>query len=181
MTWFLVIGGVGLAIVLTSLVLHDVFEGVFEALHVDVGGGLFSTPVIGSFLTAFGFGGALALSAGDVGAGVAALVGLAAGVGMGAVGLLITRSLMHMRTDEPVRLNDMVGKSATVVSPIPAAGFGEVSLVHLGQRMKLNARAPDAIRTGEVVIVVAVNSASSVLVEREDSFWGRTAPLEKGE
>jgi hypothetical protein len=57
------------------------------------------------------------------------------------------------------------------VTRIPDAGLGEVSLVHLGQRMKLNARADGAIPAGTSVVVTAVTSASSVMVEAEHTFW----------
>ncbi len=173
MTAFLVIGGVGLLVVILSLVFDDLLEGF------DLGGDLFSTPVIGTFLAALGFGGALAMSAG-LGVGLATAVGLGAGVALGAAALGITRGLMRMATDEPVRLSDVVGKAATVVSAIPSTGFGEVSLVHAGQRMKLNARSGSntSVPVGGQVVVVAVNSSSSVVVEAEGDFWGQPAQLD---
>ena len=176
MTGFILIGGVGLLIVVVSLVLHDFFEGIFDVLHVDAGSGLFSAPVIGAFLAAFGFGAALIDSAGDAGTGVAVGGGVGAGVLMGAAALWITRGLMNMRTDEPVRMGDLIGKTANVVTRIPGGGYGEVAVTHLGQRMKLNARAADPIPAGTAVVITEVTSASSVLVEPETTFWG-TAEL----
>lgn len=173
------IGAIGLVLVIGSLVLGDLFEGLFDSLDSDAGGGLFSTPVIGSFLAALGFTAALTMTT-----GAGALVGLAAGTGagvlLGAAALRITRALMNMNTDEPVRVGDMVGASAVVVSPIPESGLGEVSLVHHGQRMKLHARASSAMPTGTSVVVVAINSPSSVFVERDHEFWGQPASLEQG-
>lgn len=181
MTAFLVVGGIGLVVVVGSLVLGDLLEGAFDAIGLDAGSGLFSTPVIGSFLAASGFGGALVLSSTSAGAAMAALVGAGAGTVLAAAALVMTRSLIRMPTDEPVRLSDIVGKTAHVITRIPDGGFGEVSLVHLGQRMKLNARADGPVPSGSNVVVVAVNSASSVLVEPEGDFWGRQAPLQRGE
>ena len=181
MAWFVVVGSIGLLIIVLSLVFDDMFEGVFDALDIDVGAGLFSTPVIGSFLAAFGLVGSLVVSSTPAGSGIAALAGVVAGVVMGGVAFVVTRALMGMPTDEPVRLSDMVGKEAVVVSAIPQDGFGEVTLVHLGQRMKLNARSPRAVARGETVVVVAVHSASSVVVEDAGSFWDRPAPLQQGE
>lgn len=181
MTAFLVVGAVGLLIVIASFVLDDLFEGVFDALDIDVGGGLFSTPVIGSFLAAFGFAGALVLASTSAGPTLAAVVGLGAGGVMGGAALAITRALINMPTDEPVRLSDIVGKEAVVVSSIPDGGLGEVSLVHAGQRMKLNARADGPIARGAAVVITAVQSASSVVVEDADKFWGRPASLQQGE
>ena len=48
MTTFLVIGIVGLVLVGISLVLGDVFDGVFDALAGDV----FSSAVLGGFVSA---------------------------------------------------------------------------------------------------------------------------------
>ena len=174
------LGAIGLVLVIGSLVLGDLFEGLFDSFDIDSGGGLFSTPVIGSFLAALGFAAALTMSAG-AGPIVGLGAGLGAGVVLGAAALKITRSLMNMNTDEPVRVGDMVGASAVVVSPIPDSGFGEVSLVHHGQRMKLNARASSAVPSGTSVVVVAVNSPSSVFVERDNEFWGQPASLEQGD
>lgn len=168
---FLVIGFVGLVIVVASLLLGDAFEGLFDALDIDTGSGLFSAPVIGAFLAAFGFGAALVMVATGTGAVGGASAGLAAGFGFGAIAFVLTRSLMNMGTDETVRVADLVGKSGTVVTRIPGNGYGEVAVVHLGHRLKLNAKAPHAIPTGTSVVVVEVASPSSVLVEPAAEFW----------
>ena len=179
--WFAVLGSIGLVIVVASLVLGDLLEGLFESLDIDVGGGMFSTPVVGSFLAAFGFGALLIQTSSDAGPGIAAVGGAAGGLVMGGIALWFTRSLMHMATDDSVRTDDVVGKPATVVSAIPAGGLGEVSLVHLGQRLKYSARADAAIPYGAEVVVVAVTSSSSVVVEAAGEFWGSPAPLNQGE
>lgn len=171
MTAFVVIGIAGLVLVVASLVLGEVFEGLFDAIDIDAGSGLFSAPVIGAFLAAFGFGAALTMSATAVGTGVAALAGVGAGVGFGAATLALTRSLMNMRTDDNVRTGDLVGRPGTVLTRIPPDGFGEVAVVHLGQRLKLNARAASPIPAGTPVVVTDVVSASSVHVEPEVRFW----------
>ena len=179
--WFAVIGTIGLLVVVASLVLGDVLEGAFESLDIDVGGGMFSTPVIGSFLAAFGFGAVLVRTSSDAGPLVAAGGGAVGGLAMAGIALWITRALMHMPTDEAVRTEDVVGKPAVVVSAIPAGGLGEVSLVHLGQRLKFSARADTAVPYGGNVVVVAVTSSSSVIVEAAEDFWGASASLNQGE
>ncbi len=176
MTVFLVIGTVGTALVVLSLVFGEVFEGAFDSLDVDAGSGVFSAPVIGAFLAATGFGGALVMRSTDLGLVAGAVGGGAAGLVMATLALLLTRSLMRMPTDAPVRLGDLVGKSGTVVTRIPEGGLGEVSLVHLGQRMKLNARSQVPVAGGTKVVVIAVTSPSSVLVEPEITFWASEAP-----
>jgi hypothetical protein len=167
-TAFIVIGVVGLLIVLLSLVLGEVLDGVFEALEFEAGGGLFSAPVIGSFLAAFGFGAALVMYTAGTGAAIGALGGLGSGVVIGGVTVALTRFFINMPTDETVRVTELVGQRATVVTPIPEAGLGEVTLVFRGQMLKLNARADGPMAAGRPVVVAAVTSPSSVLVRPAD-------------
>ncbi len=167
MIGFLIIGAVGLLIVIASLVFGELLEGALDTLDVD-GGGVLSTPVIGSFLAAFGFGAALAMYAADLQAVGASVSGLVSGLVVGGLALALTRSLINMPTDESVRTSDLVGKTGTVITRIPEGGLGEITLTHLGQLMKLSARAADAIPAGSTVKVTAVTSTSSVLVKRVD-------------
>lgn len=164
MTGFLIIGAVGLAVVVGSLILGDIFEGLFEAWDVDFGSGILSAPVIGSFLAAFGFGAALVMTATGVGAAGGALGGLASGVVIGALALVMTRALMDMPTDPPVRTADVVGATAVVVTRIPETGLGEVTLTHSGHVKKLSARAAEPIPAGRTVVITQVTSSSSVFV-----------------
>lgn len=171
MTVFLVLGIAGSALVVLSLVLGEVFEGVFDALDIDAGSGVFSAPVIGAFLAAAGFGGALVMGRTNGGVLAGTLAGGAAGCVIATLALLLTRSLMHMPTDAAVRLADLVGKTGIVVTRIPEGGLGEISLVHLGQRMKLSARAQAPVPAHTKVVVIEVASPSSVFVEPEATFW----------
>ncbi len=160
---FVVVGAIGVAIVVVSLLFGDVLDGVLESAHFDVGDGLLSTPVLGAFLTAFGFGGALLLN------GMESLAwatggGVAAGVALGGITAWFVRVLVNMPTDATPRTSDLVGSLGTVVTPIPANGFGEVTVRTAGQRVKLNARADGAVATGTTVVVVDVTSPTSVVV-----------------
>jgi membrane protein implicated in regulation of membrane protease activity len=166
MLGFLAIGGIGLVLLVISLVLGEILEGVFDAF--DGGGGTLSTPVIGSFLAAFGFGGALTLYGTGAGIPAASLAGILSGGVVGWLALLLTRSLINMPTDQSHRTGDLVGLRATVVTPIPESGYGEVSVSHLGQSMKYNARSTKAIPFGVQVEVTAVISSSALLVEPVD-------------
>ena len=69
--YFLVLGVVGLALLVVSLVMRDLFDGVFDALPGDV----FSSAVLGGFVSAFGFGTALSQ-------GLGAPLGLAVPLGV---------------------------------------------------------------------------------------------------
>jgi membrane protein implicated in regulation of membrane protease activity len=160
---YLIVGGLGLAIIIVSLVVGEIFEHVFAALNVDTHGPL-STPVIGAFLAAFGFGAALADSAG-LNNTLAPLVGLGAGIALGGLAWKFYGFLQDMPTDESVRSADLVGKAGTVVTRVPDGGYGEVTVFHAGQLMKLSARASSPLVAGASVRVTAVTSATSVVVE----------------
>lgn len=163
MIGYLIIGGLGLAIIIVSLLVGEIFEHLSAALNID-GHGPLSTPVIGAFLAAFGFGAALAAGSG-LDTSLAALVGLGAGVMLGGIAWKFTGALMNMPTDDSVRTTDLVGKPATVITRVPEGGFGEVSVYHAGQLLKMSARAAAALPAGVPVRITAVTSATSVVVE----------------
>lgn len=161
MTAFLVIGLVGIVLLLVSLVVGEVVDGLFDAL----GGDLLSGASLAAFLGAFGFVGALVVSGtGSTGGAIAA--GLGGGVVVGGAAALLTRALRNGGDDSTVRTSSLVGRSGSVVSAIPADGYGDVSLVASGHITKLNARASAALPAGTAVVVTAVLSPTSVLVER---------------
>ena len=168
MIGYIIIGSIGLGLVVVSLVVGEIFDSVFEAFDLD-GGGIFSTPVIGAFLAAFGFGAALIIYTTKAGPGLSALGGLASGIAIGGVALVMTKSLMNMPTDEPVRSSGLAGRTGTVVTRIPADGYGEVSVTYAGHNMKVNARAAEPIPAGVRVVVTDVTSSSSVVVRRDDA------------
>lgn len=164
---FIVIGAVGLTLLLLSLVLGEVFEGLLGGLDVDGGGGgAFSGPVLGAFLASFGFGAALIMFATGVSATTGALGGLASGVVVGGLALVMMRTLVNMPTDETVTTRGLEGSPAIVITAIPDQGYGEVTVRHHGEQRKYNARAPEAIAAGTQVWVTAVLSTSALLVDR---------------
>lgn len=166
MTGFIIIGSVGLAVVLGSLLLGDLLDGIFSAFDLDFGGGVLSGPVLGSFLASFGFGAALIMISTGAGATTGALGGLASGAVVGGIALVMMRHLINMPTDSPMDAADLVGATGNVITKIPAVGFGEVTIRHLGQPQKLNARAAETIEAGTSIQVTAVLSTSSVMVTR---------------
>ena len=168
LTAYIVIGAVGLAVVLVSLVLGDLLEGVFDAFGFDFGGGIFSAPVLGSFLAAFGFGAALIMFATGAGASLGALGGLGSGVVVGGIALALMRGLMRMPTDETVTTAGLAGSSGTVITRIPEDGYGEVVVRHHGKQHKYYARGDEPLAAGTPVEVTSVLSASAVMVKRAD-------------
>ena len=165
---FWLIGGLGLALIVVALVFGEILDGLLPAVHLDAGGSLFSTEVLGSFLAALGIGAALLERFAGVPSAVAALGGLGCGVVMGGLALLFTRSVMNMPTDPTPRSSDLVGALGTVVTRIPAQGLGEVTIVRHGQRQKLSARADAPLPAGSRVVVVDVVSPTAVVVTEVD-------------
>lgn len=162
MATFLIIGGVGLLLLVITLLLGDLVDGIVDGFGPD----WLSGTAVAAFLAAVGFGGALGLQAG-LSTGAATAVGVGAGAGAGLLAGLLTRSLTREDDRSTPRSSNLVGVTATVVSDVPPDGYGTVSLVVAGHPTRLNARTAGdvAVRTGSVVRVSAVISASAVQVE----------------
>ena len=159
MITFLFIGAVGIALLLLSLIIGDILDGL-----LDFGGDLFSGAALAGFLGAFGFSGALVYDqSGSMGwaIGVGLVAGLVVGLGAG----WASYQLKQGGDESNVRTADLTGQPATVISDIPDQGFGEVSIVASGHITKLNARSAAAMPAGTPVTISAVLSATSVLVE----------------
>jgi membrane protein implicated in regulation of membrane protease activity len=161
---FVGIGVIGLIILLGTLLFGDFLDGLFDA--IDLGSGLFSAPVIGGFLAAFGFGAALAMAA--LGTALAAAVGIGAGVLIGGAAGLLTRSLLRMPTDATPRTSDLVGKTGVVLTPVSESSFGQVRVSHHGQQLQLSARSDKVLPAGTRIVVVEVTSPTAVVVTAFD-------------
>jgi len=158
-TTYLVIGVVGLVLLAISLLAADVLDGAFDALSAD----WFSTAVLGGFVSAFGFGGALAVGAGLPNL-VALPVGIVTGVVAGWFASWLTRVVRGGGSGESMRADDVVGHDAVVITDIPASGFGVVR-VRVGEHvLQLNASADAAIPSGTPTHVTGVLSPTAVTV-----------------
>jgi membrane protein implicated in regulation of membrane protease activity len=123
-TVFLATCAVGFAFLVISLAFGEIFE-FLDADH-DVGGpGIFSSKVIGVFITAFGGTGAIAAYYG-LSAAAASLVGIASGAVFGGLIYLLARMLYQQQASSDVRTTDLVGQICRVVVGIPAGGMGQV-------------------------------------------------------
>ncbi len=159
MTPYLVIGGIGVALLVFSLVVGELFDGLFDAFGSD----LLSGASLAAFLGALGFVGALVF--GSTGShGWATGAGLLAGLVVGAGAGWLSSALNRGGGDSTVRSSSLAGRDATVVSAVPEDGYGEVSIVVAGHITKLNARAGTALPAGTPVTITAVLSATSVQV-----------------
>lgn len=159
MTTFVVIGVLGLALLLVSLVLGDLLDSVFDALTGDI----FSSAVIGGFLAAFGFGAALVEGLTDSTL-VAGLVGVGAGVLAGAFTVALTRLVRDGGSDATPTADDALGRAGRVVTAVPSDGLGTVRLAIGGHTVQLNARADQAIEPGTEVHVTEILSPTAVRV-----------------
>lgn len=161
MTLFVVVGVIGLVVVLLSILLGDIVDGL---LDLDfLGGDLFSLASIAAFLGAFGFGGVISLAILNV-TWIAAVVGVVAGVLAAWGAASFTRWLKRSETQSTFRSTSMVGSTARVITDIPAGGFGEVRVLGSGQSRKRAARSDVPIPAGTEVWVSAIVSPTAVEV-----------------
>ena len=172
MPFFLVLGFVGLALLLVSLVVGDVLDGVLDGLLDALSGDVFSTAVIGSFVSAFGFGGAIATGLGLPGL-LAVPVGLVSGLGFGWIAVWFTRLVKDGGSDATPTSDDLVGRDGAVISAIPADGFGTVRVLLGGHVVRVNARAEAALPAGTEVHVTSILSPTAVTVA---PTWGVLPP-----
>lgn len=159
LTAFLVIGGLGLVLLVGSLIFGEVHEGLLSALDNDI----FSGAVVAAFLSALGFTGALAQNATD-NPTIATGAGLAAGIGVGYAARGLIRTLNRDDDDTTVRSDALPGRSGHVVEDIPMGGHGVVSIRVAGHLTRLNARADQPLRQGTAIVVTGVLSPTSVTV-----------------
>ncbi|KUL37913.1 hypothetical protein ADL22_19965 [Streptomyces sp. NRRL F-4489] len=165
MAWFLGLGIGGIAVLALSLIFDGVLEGLFGGVLDGLFDGLLSLPVIAGFLSMFGFAGAIASGTG-LGTASAAGTGVAAGAVAGWATWRFSRALMRDRTDPAPRQGDLVGTAGSVVTAIPADGYGEVLLRLAGQPVKLAARSAAPVERGAEIWVEAALSSTSVAVRR---------------
>ncbi|MFI6350666.1 hypothetical protein [Streptomyces sp. NPDC050560] len=170
MTLFLVLGIVGVVLLVASLVLDGVLEGLFDGVGALDGlfDGLLSLPVIAGFVSMLGFGGAIVLGTTGLGTGAATVAGVAAGAAAGGLTWRLTRALMRDGSAPAPRGDDLVGTAGTVVTAIPPDGYGEVLLQLAGQRIKFAARSGGAVARGSEVWVAESLSPTSVAVRPVD-------------
>lgn len=167
MAVFIVVGAVGFLLVVVALIFGDVLDGILPDVSLGDSGGLFSTEVLGAFAAGFGLAGALTLNATRAPLLATGAAVVAGGV-LGAAAFTFSRAMMRMPTDATPRSTDLVGAMGTVVTRIPQAGLGEVSVAAHGQRLKLSARADGPIAAGVHIVVVDVTSPTSVVVTESE-------------
>lgn len=164
---FAVVGVVGALLLVAFLLLDDVIEGILP--DVD----WISGPAVAAFLAAFGLFGWVAEEGFDAPTPVAAVAGVAGGVGMGWFAYRLSKALMHSPTDETPRTSSLVGREGRIVTAVAPGGVGEVIVRLGGQPVKLFAASSEALAVGAEVVVIAVLSDTRVVVESAARFWAR--------
>ncbi|MFJ8112548.1 hypothetical protein [Streptomyces sp. NPDC096132] len=166
MGWFLGLGIGGVVLLALSLVFDGVLEGLFDGVGVLDGlfDGLLSLPVIAGFVSMLGFSGAIAMGTTGVGAVGATAIGTPSGIATGWLAYHLSRVLLRDRSGAAPRDDDLIGAPGSVVTAIPADGYGEV-LVHLaGQPVKLAAKSQAPVARGAEVWVEGTLSRTAVSV-----------------
>lgn len=161
---FAVVAVLGLVLLVAALVAGEFADGLLEPVNGLLGADVLSTAAVAGFLSAFGLTGALL--EGSLGAGVAGLAGVGVGGAVGAAAAYLTRWLARGATDVTPSDASLAGARGTVVTPVPSQGYGEVTVVVAGHRLKLNARSYEPLPVGTGITVVAVLSPTAVSVAR---------------
>ena len=166
MAWFLGLGIAGVVLLTLSLVLDGVLEGLFDGVGALDGlfDGWLSLPVIAGFVSMLGFSGAIVMGTTAFGAVGAAAIGVPAGAATGWLAYRLSRVLLNDRSGAAPRDDDLIGASGSVVTAIPADGYGEVLVHRAGQTVKLAAKSPIPVPRGAEVWVEEALSQTAVFV-----------------
>ncbi|MFG2598381.1 hypothetical protein [Streptomyces sp. NPDC048462] len=164
MTLFLGLGIAGVVLLALSLIFDGILEGLFGGVLDGLFDGLLSLPVIAGFVSMLGFGGAIVLGTTGVGTFVAAGAGVLAGLVAAWLTWKFSQALMADQTNATPRDEDLVGSPGSVVTAIPADGYGEVLLRLGGHVIKLSAKSPVPVERGTEIWVEATLSTTSVSV-----------------
>lgn len=148
MTVFLVIGGIGLVLLLASLILGDVFESF------DVGDGGLSGIATGIGAVVFGASGVIALSS-DLSMLWASAIGVAFALLAGAVAQLVIKRLSDTEDAPPPPLDGAYGMTTATTGP----SGGEVRLEGVRDLEARLAWADEEIAAGTRVVVVGVSGS----------------------
>ncbi|MFH9292259.1 hypothetical protein [Streptomyces sp. NPDC017520] len=164
MTIFLGLGIAGIVLLALSLIFGGILEGLFDGVLDGLFDGLLSLPVIAGFLSMLGFGGAIVLGSTGAGTFLATVVGVVAGLVAAWLTWKLSKALMRDQTAATPRGSDLIGTSGSVVTAIPAEGYGEVLLRLGGQPVKYSAKSATPVARGTEIWVEEALSSTSVAV-----------------
>ena len=173
---FAAIGAFGLLFLLVMLFFgggHDLHIGDMDGGHdvshaADGEGGpsIFSSRIIASFISAFGFGGTIGRYL-EFGYPASSAFGIVSGVVLASVVLKFAQILYSQQASSEVKMTSLVGMTAEVAIAIPEGHLGQISLSAAGERSMHIARSRDgkAIPEGTSVVIRELRG-DYVVVER---------------
>lgn len=146
------------------------------APHVDIGAAaghdvslLSLSPIsIAAFVTAFGGIGLIATEAFHVDAGGSLI--------WATVGAFIISLISHFiffyvfiapQASTALKASDILGATAEVITPIPAASVGEIAYVALGERHTASARSADGVDIPRGTLVTITKLAGTVMIVKQ--------------
>jgi len=177
-TTFLIIGGAGVALLLLALIVGDVLDGVLGSTEGLLDSDVFSTAGLAGLVGGFGFGGAIGLGVSGV-TMIGVLCGLVLGVSLAYGATKLTRALRHQGSSNTVRTDSLVGSEASVITAIPANGYGQIRLSHNGHLVTISARCDTAIEAGSRVWISEVLTPTAVGVHPIDALPAGDAEQER--
>ena len=173
---FAAIGAFGLLFLLVMLFFgggHDLHIGDMDGGHdvshaADGEGGpsIFSSRIIASFISAFGFGGTIGRYL-EFGYPASSAFGIVSGVVLASVVFKFAEVLYSQQASSEVKMTTLVGMTAEVAIAIPEGHLGLISLSAAGERSMHIARSRDgkAIPQGTSVVIRELRG-DYVVVER---------------
>ena len=174
---FAAIGAFGLLFLLVMLFFggdHDLHVGDMDGGHdvshaADGEGGpsIFSSRIIASFISAFGFGGTIGRYL-EFGYPVSSAFGIVSGVVLASIVLKFAQVLYSQQASSEVKMTSLVGMTAEVAIAISEGHLGQISLSAAGERSMHIARSRDgkAIPQGTSVVIRELRG-DYVVVERQ--------------
>ena len=153
---------------------HDLHVGEMDGGHdvshaADGEGGpsIFSSRIIASFISAFGFGGTIGRYL-EFGYPASSAFGIVSGVVLASVVFKFAEILYSQQASSEVKMTSLVGMTAEVAIAIPEGHLGQISLSAAGERSMHIARSRDgkAIPQGTSVVIRELRG-DYVVVERQ--------------
>jgi hypothetical protein len=168
---FMLIALLAAAMLIVTFLLGEAFEFFGDAVDIDDGGGIFNMQTMAAFLAGFGAIAWLLSGYFDVPSLVAALGGVAGGIPMAGMVVVLTRTFMRQSISTSFSLSELVGERALVTLAIPPRGVGRIQYERGGATHTATARSTvtERIEQGTVVTIDSVVAGEVVVRAAEES------------
>jgi len=142
--------GVGLGLLILSVVLGD----VFDFLDIDIGGtDLAIVPMLFTAISAFGAGGLIGTEAFGLGQGGSIIAGISTGIAVGALTGLLFAALRRQESEGAFQITELVGERGLCTLAIGPGRVGRASVTHAGMTRTFSASSDEEIASGEEIVV----------------------------